>query len=272
MLTAQVTSFTINPEWVSAICNVLLLVLTGVSVYYAFQAYRHQKERSKKEAACDLAKYYASNVIDKYADITGVFDSAGITELVRNTFQLRDIQDFDKAELVRFLSNAKMSIEDFDKKLTSIDPATILNAKVSRACSEEERGRAFRSYTKVGEDGKIQIINGAFLRTDFEQEISGLLNELEWFAMNCKYGLADEEVLYQSLHQTYISTVWLLYFFISQENENNEDKLYTNVSWLFLKWRDRLMEIRDSKEAKKQGYLDKAEAVKAPLYEGERLK
>lgn len=90
--------------------------------------------------------------------------------------------------------------------------------------------------------------------------------------MNCKYGLADEELLYQSLHQTYISTVWLLYFFISHENENNEDKLYTNVCWLFLKWRDRLMEIRDRKEAEKQGYLDRAKAVKAKVYEGSSLK
>lgn len=272
MLTVQAMTLTINPEWISAICNVLLLGLTAVSVRYAYKAYVHQKERSKKEAACDLARYYASNVIDKYADITNVFDSAGITELVRNTFPLRDVQEFDKAELIQFLDNAQMSFKDFKEKLRSIDPSAIFSAKVSRACTEEERGRAFLSYTKIADDGKMEIVNGAFLRADFEQEISGLLNELEWFAMNCKYGLADEEVLYQSLHQTYISTVWLLYFFISQANENNEDKLYTNVSWLFLKWRDRLMEIRDNKEARKQDYLDKADAVKAPLYEGARLK
>lgn len=174
MLTTQATTFTISPEWVSAVCNILLLVVTAVSVYFAFRAYIHQKERGKKGAACDLAKYYACNVIDKYADITGVFGISGITELVRKTFPLRDIKEFDKAELVRFLDDVQMSIEDFDNKLTSIDPSAIFKAKVSRVCSEEERDRAFQSYTKFDDDGKMQIVNGAFLRSDFEQEISGL--------------------------------------------------------------------------------------------------
>ena len=118
----------------------------------------------------------------------------------------------------------------------------------------------------------MQVINGQFLQVDFNQEISGLLNELEWFAMNCKYGLADEGLLYQSLHQTFLSTVWMLYFFISSRNENNADKLYTNLCWLFIKWRDRLMEIMDNSEAEKRAYIDKANAVKPKVYEGTRLK
>ncbi len=272
MQCTQVVNISVAADWVSAVANVLLLVLTAVSVCYAYKAYVHQKERSRKEAACNLAQYYASNIIDKYADITGVFDSAGIAEIIRGTFELRDLQEFDKAELEQFLSKAGTNINDFKKKFSDIDPAIILSARLSRPCSAEERGSTFNSYTTKDENGKIQVINGVFLQADFNHEISSLLNELEWFAMSCKYGLADEELLYQSLHQTFLSTVWMLYFFISSANENNEDKLYTNISWLFIEWRDRLVDITDNKEAEKQEYIDKANSVKAKVYEGTKLK
>lgn len=273
MLTAQpVNKLSAIPEWVSAGCNVLMLILTTVSVYYAFRAYRHQKDRSKKEAACNLAKYYANNIIDKYADIASVFNAAGLAEIVRKALPLRDLREFDKSELEQFLNRCGMTTKDFMDKLRSIDPSIVLNTRMSAACSPEERRKTYDSYTKLGDDGKPEVINGVFLLLDFEQEISGLLNELEWFAMNCKYGLADEELMYQSLHQTFISTVWMLYFYISHRNVNNEDKLYTNLVWLFIKWRDRLIEITDKTEAVRQAHLDKANAVKAKVYEGAILK
>ena len=272
MLTIPMVEINIEPEWVSAICNILLLFLTAVSVYYAFRAYRHQKERSKKEAACNLAKHYASNIIDKYADITSVFDAAGITEEVRKTLPIREIREFDREELDRLLKKGNMTIEEFEAKLLAIDPMAILNAQMNRACSPEERRHTFESYTKLDEEGKLQIINASFLMVDFEHEICGLLNELEWFAMNCKYGIADEELMYQSLHQTYISTVWMLYYYVSHANINNEDKLFTNLTWLFNVWRDRLIEITDNTEAKKQALISMANSVKSKVYEGSRLK
>lgn len=260
------------PNWISAVSSVLMLVVTLISVYYAYRAYKHQKDRSRKEAACNLAKYYANNIIDKYTDIAIVFDNAGIMETIRNTFPLDGLKDFDREELELLLKDKGMAIADFEEKLRNLNPMSVLNARMSRACSPEERNMTFTSYTKVGEDGKTELINGTYLLMDFEQEISGLLNELEWFAMNCKYGLADEELMYQSLHQTFISTVWMLYFYISHRNVNNEDKLYTNLVWLFVAWRDRLSKIKNDKEAEREEYLQKANSVKAKVYEGTSLK
>lgn len=66
MILANTANSASAPEWVSAIANILLLLLTAASVFYAYQAYKHQKERSKKEAACELAKYYATTCICYY--------------------------------------------------------------------------------------------------------------------------------------------------------------------------------------------------------------
>lgn len=269
---ATTLKITLSGDWVSAIMDTLMLVVAIVSAWYAYRAYQHQKDRSRKESACNLAQYYASNIIDKYSDISMVFDSAGITGVIQKAFDLRDLQNFDKEELLDFLKKSEMPFEVFEEKLTRIDPKYLLGARMSRACSADDRTNTMCNYTTSDENGGVKIINGTYLQIDFEREISGLLNELEWFAMNCQYGLADEELLYQSLHQTYLSTVWMLYFFISIRNVNNEDKLYTNVSWLFTKWRDRLVELTDAKEAERQALLEKASSVKAPVYSGSKLK
>lgn len=269
---ALTVNITLTGDWISAIMDTLMVIIAALSAWYAYKAYRHQKDRCKKEAACNLAKYYANNVIDKYGDITSVFRASGITEMIRSAFELRGLKDFDKEELLRFLDKSELSFDEFEKRMTKIDPRHLLNAKICRSCSPEERTSTVSSYTTLGENDVVQVINGEFLQLEFEDEICNLLNELEWFAMNCQYGLADERMLYQSLHQTYLSTVWMLYFFISKANVNNEDKLYTNIIWLFITWRDRLVDITDKKEAEQQEYLEKANAVKAPIYNGSKLK
>lgn len=264
--------FEITGTILSVLINGAMFAVAIISAWYAYRAYSHQKDRSKKAAACDLAKYYASSIIDKYADIVQVYGAAGITDLVKSVFSFRELQEFDKEELLTLLKKSGTSFDDFQKKITRIDPGHILSTKLYRTCSVEERGKTYNGYTEQDETGKVQVINGSFLQADFDQEISGLLNELEWFAMNCRYGLADEELLYQSLHQTFLSTVWMLYFYISSRNENNEDKLYTNVIWLFTEWRDRLVAITDRKYAEQQEYLTKAKSVKAKVYEGTKLR
>ena len=272
MLTTEPIIINISGDWVSVVLQFLTLILTGGSVWCAFRAYKHQKDRTKKEAACNLAKEYASSVIEKYADINSVFAGAGIMEMVRSSFNLRELNNFDKEELEALFKKNNVDRAAFEMKITYIDPKIILNSRMLRACSTEERERTFACYASKDEEGNPKVVNGSYLQNDLAYEIASLLNELEWFAMTCRYGLADEEILYQSLHKTFLSTVWMLYYHISSNNVNNEDKLYTNVIWLFCKWRDRLNEITDSAEARKQEYIKRAESVKPKVYEGTKLK
>mgnify|MGYP003293129347 CR=1 FL=1 len=272
MLVSNPVVINFSGDWVSAITNILLLLVTSISVYYAFKAYNHQKERSKKDAACKLAAHYAKSIIKKCTNISTVLDEAGINNEIKEIFAIRDLEMFDRDELDRLLSDKSISLIDLAKKYLDIDPKLLLNAKISKASSVVERELVHRVFTSKDKDGTEKVINTKLLHDDFVQDIMELLNELEWFAMNCNYNLADEEILYQSLHQTYLSTVWMLYFFISSTNETNEDKTYTNLIWLFVEWRNRLVNITDSTEAEKQEYIRKANAVKASVYQGTRLK
>ena len=76
-----------------------------------------------------------------------------------------------------------------------------------------------------------------------------LLNELEAFAMYFNTQVADEETVYQSLHQTFRAIMVLCYYDIALRNNVLSDKYYTNIIMLFNLWNKRYVEqIKAEKE------------------------
>lgn len=99
-------------------------------------------------------------------------------------------------------------------------------------------------------------------------EVSGVLNNIEYFAMNFAHGVADDSVVYRSLHQSYINIMQLLYFNISNLNNSSSDKYYLNAIELYNKWRlqkdkdtneKKMMDI--TKEAKNKGTIVNMENI-----------
>lgn len=255
-----------------ALIDFALLVVTVVSVFFAFLAYRHQRNRSKKDAACGLAKHYAGSIIGHYSYISEVLTRSGIVAKTKACFPLTEIKDFDRDELDLFLSKQGMTADDFHGLISTIDPFIILNSAFIKEHSVLGRALIQEGYVTINKDtGERKISNPSLLQNDFMQEITDTLNELEWFSMNCMYGLADEEILYQSLHQSFLATVWMLYFFISFNNTDNADKYYTNTIWLFHQWRNRLSLIQKKAAAKKQKLERKIKDAKPIVYSGHRL-
>ncbi len=120
------------------------------------------------------------------------------------------------------------------------------------------------------ESNPILSKNPALLKNEFLDSVYDFLNALEWFSMSCQYGIADEEILYQSLHKTFLSTVWLLYFYIAYQNESNEDKLFTNIIWLFNKWHDRLYNVQQKAQKEQQKIAKKLDNVNRKRIETEK--
>lgn len=252
----------------NCILTAFLLVITAISVYCAYRAYKSavqnynlQKERAKKDAACDLARYYAQNIIDEFRFFLDVLTFSQLNNKIESLFPYDDISLFDREELEKLINRAGQNFEDVEREMDFVSPLAIYQAEIVCAKSIEERHTIAAEYTviknqKDGEPPEIGIANENMLWSDFHRKIATLLNDLEYFAMSCQYGLADEEMLYQSLHQTYISQVRFLYFYISRNNTTNEDKFYTNLIWLFNLWKNRLTEIQDIRR------MQQAEAAK----------
>ncbi|MDD6642725.1 MAG: hypothetical protein PUF80_00635 [Firmicutes bacterium] len=261
------------------IINSAMLLVTVVSVICAVVAYKHQKKRARKESACKLAQFYAENIIKKYSLVSSVFNICKTFEYIKKSVEIDKIRNFDNEELEKILKAKKIEKKDFLLKATSFDPFVILNCRIAQIELLSDRSRIYSEFVEKSEkDDKLILKNPAFLMNDFSQDITDLLNSLEWFSMNCNYRIADEELLYQSLHQTFISTIWMLYAFIASNNTNNENKMYTNIIDLFNLWRDRLNGIVAHAEKKKKK-VDKEEAKieekkkksKAKVFQGKKL-
>lgn len=64
-----------------------------------------------------------------------------------------------------------------------------------------------------------------------------ILNNLEIFAMYFVHETADESVVYQPLHMSYLEIVRMLYYDISYANRGGEKRFYVNTIKLFNIWK-----------------------------------
>lgn len=270
----RTAQFALAVDVIQAIFSLALLVVTGVSVYYAFQAYYNQKERAKKDAACDLARYYAHDIIQRNAPINYALTRSGVTQRIHDLFPMDELKEFDHLEMEDLLRKKGLDPDPVVETLYAIDPYNIYQGMFLFASSIEEQRILASEYLeeRTVKPGKTEIFvkNADMLFRTFSTEVNTLLNDLEWFSMDCRYGLADEEMLYQSLHKTFLSQVWNLYPHICRCNKNNEDKLFTNVIWLFKRWSERLRTIREEAREQSEKISQEIEAKKKDLEETER--
>jgi hypothetical protein len=210
--------------------------ITTVSVAIALIAYLYEKKKSEKIKSCELEKYYIDYIIPKIDYVSSIFNSSKLSELLRETFKHHEIVDFDYSEMTRLLGSVHTEDEIIDK-LNSIDPKQLLRCKLFFAKDNIERNAIRNNYlVKKAKDEAAPAIDSKSLINELMKLITKLMNELEWFSMHFTYKIADEKLVYQSLHQTFTSNVQLLYFFISRANKSPSEKYYTNIIQLYTSW------------------------------------
>ena len=258
--------------------NALLLILTLISVICAFIAYKHQKLRAKKDASCSLASFYANDILLRLGPINHVMTMSGIAERIKQSFSLDKISAFTMDEAKMITANGADSLSALIADLESIDPHIIYGTKILHATTIEERHELATEYVSKATDPESgetssSLAHADLLSFEFRRDVVRLLNNLEWFAMNFRYNLADEKILYQSLHQTYLSNVWSLYLYICLNNQPGAAKYFTNTIWLFNLWKTRLRKLekrtlrKREKNAKKAERLEHARNIAEKKYE-----
>lgn len=226
-------------------------IITALSVFIALISYLFSKKSLKKTKSCELAKYYIDNILPKIDYISKVFNSTKLGSLLREIFKPDEILVFDYNEMMSFLKD-KYTEEDIMNKINNIDPEHLIKIRLSAAKNSVERNEIISSCVLKDTEDSAVTIEKNYLINDFTKLIMELLNELEWFSLHFTYKLADEKLVYQSLHQTFISNVQTLYFFISRINKSPSEKYYTNVIHLYRSWYD--CKVR---QQKKQRELEK---------------
>lgn len=101
----------------------------------------------------------------------------------------------------------------------------------------------------------------------FKSILFDTLNTLECFAMSVNQNVSDSEMLYASLHQTYLKFVKYVYPFLCEQN-NDEEKFYPNIINLYYSWEQKEFNEEQKKldlEHKKQDMIRKSKTVGTPL-------
>lgn len=264
---------------VNCILTGLFLLATIISVLCAFKAYYHQKNRARKETACELAQRYSEDIIQHYLFVTDVLEDSGLGSRTKELFPYDALSEFTQDEMNSLLGENDTSYDEIRDDFEHPDPKSIMTAMRVHRPSEQEREDLLQVFSEQLREGTDENRLDIFLQHEFFNKMWEYLNALEWFSMSCRYGIADEEILYQSLHQTFLSSVWQLYFYICRKNITNENKYYTNVIWLFVEWQKRMKGIQREaqlRQSKAQEEFKKAEKnlkeAKPKVYSGRRLK
>ncbi len=222
---------------VAAFC-VVIGALVGIWQYVLTA----RAERNKLNADCiqkavDLASYYKDSILSKYKPIVYVFKETGLLDIL-HTVKTENIKNFDELELNSILSehqrkaiNTIIGSDKFIQAVLQAEQIFDMDLKLDRNTT------LTRDHTQ--KTVTVAIDRNAVVQKFMSNTVTEVLNNLEFFCMHFTHKTADESVVYQSLHQTFLNIVYVLYYNIAVANKVNESKYYTNIIELYDIWNKR---------------------------------
>lgn len=229
------------------VLGVVIALLQYVASTYESQALReremelHEKEiidleKDRVQKAIDLSEYYKDNILDNIFIIDSIYKNMKITDIL-DKIKISEMKEFDQYELNELLKPEE--IEKIAKLMNNENfiPTLILNSQIYGFAEQ-----GFQVVDVINDNGEIEKrikCNESILIREYSNILNSTLNNAEYFAMNFMHNTADETVVYQSLHKTYLKFMRTVYYDISINNIKGEEKLYTNAIELFNLWKMR---------------------------------
>ena len=202
-----------------------------------FEFDRNLYKHDRRKKAIELSGFYKDNILNHTLVFRAVYQKSGIKDVLDKIHDWQMV-DFDEYELERNFTESDLkkikiirNSNDFIKIL--IAHRTLFGFYNDKLKCED------------GADSPEFIIKA---EVDYSDELNELLNNLEFFSMHFTTGVADEEVVYQSLHKTFLSLVELFYYDISLNNVKNDTKLFTNVIKLYNRWKEKSNKAKTTRE------------------------
>ena len=219
-------------ELLTGLCLILSAVIAVWQYYLSTRCEINKQATESVQKSIDLAEYYRTHILDKYEIIYYVYNDVGVLDII-NSINPEKMKEFDETELRKVLSLTQ--IAEIDRLKKSKELIKVL-MKVEMVFGIDLGIREHVQIVKGDEDVDVEINTPAIMRRFGNCIVSEVLNCLEYFAMHFEHNTADETVVYQSLHQTYLELVQMLYCEISMKNRSGHKKYYTNVIGLYNKW------------------------------------
>ncbi len=242
---------------INIFAGIVMIVSIVVAVWQYILSSHAEKAKMDNERiqrAIDLSEYYKDNILNRFGVMKYMFQQLGIEDILKGIAPER-MKEFNKLELEEVLSKAKQ-----ETIKTALGSKEVVDAIMD---AEKIYGIKFDLDQYIENDEGEAKVKPFFPQAVMSNVVNSLLNNMEYFAMNFAHETADESVVYQSLHQTYLEAVQLLYYNIAINNSTDGKQLFTNVVDLYKTWYNK------SKEHREQLY-DKTHDKKGSKYDSLR--
>ena len=188
------------------------------------------RDQEKKIKAAEMANQFQAEMIPLLNTLTGAYKHSGLDKTVLNKLENSELIMFDKEEVDKIMLDTQI---DVSKALVLLCVGYLFdNGIVSKNDIDKDNGNLH-----VSEENRVLAEN------EISTCINKLSNKLEYFGICFNSGIADEDTVYQSLHRVFFQCVHMLYIFIFGNNISESDRLFSNVSSLYIRWRSRYMEL-----------------------------
>lgn len=209
-------------DYINDIFQILSNVVVIFTFIWAIYEFIRRNRRARAEKAIELANDFEKEIIPMINSMSWLFTFLPFYNKL-DKMDIDEIAFFDTEEMENLFEKEEItSCIDFCRALE------VGKYKVEKIKNEEGK-----------EIKRLQLLNESCEKCGKEIQVTSLLNKLEAFSMAFNHKVADESVIYQSIHQLYFSTIKTLYIRIAYCNKYEKDKYYTNIIKLFNEWKKR---------------------------------
>lgn len=221
---------------ISAIFVISGFIIAIWQYYLSCADSKRNMDLIRVQKAVDLSEYYKDHILSYKAPIEYIFTNSGISEII-SKIDISKMEYFDEKELHTFLTDEDISsLKDIQKSHDFFTAVINANSIYNIGLSDE----LVALYKKeCNEEYNLSDLDSKILSTFLGKLIIKVLNNMEFFSLHFTHNVADESVVYKSLHQTYIDLVQGLYYNIAKINPLSTTKYFTNIIELYKLWNDR---------------------------------
>ena len=201
-------------------------------------------EHEEKRKAIEYMGYYKDNILKRASIISAIIIKLGAYSIV-DKVPFEGMKEFTITEMKQYLDSGDIdSLQKLYESQQFIDIIKEANLKVNFL--DYRRIEATLENVKHADKVDFSTETAKVYYRQFFELQNDICNELEYFAAAFVQGVADEDVVYRSLHQTYLRTVRLLYKLICTANSNsNSERYFTNVIKLYRIWLAKKMQLEE---------------------------
>ena len=241
-----------NLNYLFQIIASIFVVIGGIVGLWQYTLAKRKEashfEKEKITKAIEIADFYKENVLALSRKLKNVYKQMGMLSFFEGV-KMDSIEHFDSYELKKIFTQEKLN------QIKAIRAAYNIEVKMdSNSVAYRINANAFEEECNLSAKLEKEKMELGQEYVDLSMKI---LNNLEIFSMYFIHAIADESVVYQPLHMSYLEIIRMLYYDIAYANRNGGARFYINTIELFNLWKNKAERQENAEMEKTRNNIEK---------------